>query len=99
MQPVKAENETNGPKPVVTVSNQTYLPITSDLSTYEGRNLGFFRAPAIFTFFSPVWTPKWPQQAQIWSFDHCIIPQIRISDAVVYYKACIKLIFIFQSGF
>ena len=42
LQLVKAENETNGPKPVVTVSNQTYLPITSDLSTYEGRNLGFF---------------------------------------------------------
>ena len=35
LQPGKAENETNGPKAVATVSNQIYLPITSDLSEYK----------------------------------------------------------------
>ena len=35
LQPGKAENETNGPKPVATVSNQTYLPITSYLGDYR----------------------------------------------------------------
>ena len=31
----KIENEINGPKPVVPMSNQTYLPITSDLGDYR----------------------------------------------------------------
>ena len=29
------ENETNGPKHVATVSNQTYLPITRELGGYR----------------------------------------------------------------
>ena len=29
------ENEINGPKPVVTMSNQIHLPITSDLGYYR----------------------------------------------------------------
>ena len=32
LQPGKAENETNGPTPVATLSNQTYFPVTSDLA-------------------------------------------------------------------
>ena len=35
LQPGKAENETNAPKPGATVSNQTYFPITSDLDYYR----------------------------------------------------------------
>ena len=31
----KAENETNGPKPVAPVSNETYFPNTSDLADYR----------------------------------------------------------------
>ena len=30
--PGKPETKTNGPKPVATMSNQTYLPIASDLN-------------------------------------------------------------------
>ena len=35
LQPDKAENETNGPKPIAPVSNQIYLPITRDLGVYR----------------------------------------------------------------
>ena len=35
LSPGKAENKTNGPKPISTVSNQTYSPITSDLDDYR----------------------------------------------------------------
>ena len=35
LQPGKAENETNGPKSVATVSCQTYFHITSDIANYR----------------------------------------------------------------
>ena len=47
LQSSKAENETNGPKPVSTVSNQIYFPNRSDLADYRhlSRNkLGDFQS-------------------------------------------------------
>ena len=35
LQPGKAENNIKGPKSIATVSNQTYLPITSDIADYR----------------------------------------------------------------
>ena len=35
LQPGKAENETNGPKPFATMSNKIDLPITCDLGDYR----------------------------------------------------------------
>ena len=45
LQEGRAENETNGPKPDATMSNQIYLPITRDLGVYthlSRKKLGDF---------------------------------------------------------
>ena len=46
MQPGKVENEKNGPKPIATVSYQTYFSHVADYRHLSREELGDFRAPS-----------------------------------------------------